>query len=594
MSRTQRHPRRRLRSIVAATSGLAIGIAGIGAAALPAAADPTGEVHRPRRPAPRSRRRRRLAHRHPDHRRPRDASPTSPTARTPSTSRPPCPAPACRPSRSTATCTCCRSRAMPYLAAGVARPRPLQRLAAHRVRLRRRVGRAPRRSSSSRTDGRAPRSARPLPGLEVQARARRASAARPRPLDHATRPSTWSALTAASGALDFSARTPSLAGGIEAIHLDGKVQATLDSSVPCIDAPAAWAAGLHRRAASPSPCSTPATTTPTPTSPGRVLADDSKSFVPGEEVASDPHGHGTHVASTIAGTGAASGGTHRGVADGADLLVGKVLGADGSGQDSWIIEAMEWAGRARRIVSMSLGSSEPSDGKDLMSESLNTISEETGALFVVAAGNNGAPEAIGAPGAAAEALTVGSVADPIGRPLVLLQPGPARVLGRAEARARRPRQRRHRRPLGRQPRRGLVHRDERHLDGDAARRRRRRDLLKQQHPEYTADAAAGRARSTAKDVGLTLVRGRLRRRRPRDRDRRARHRVGLRRLRHARVGRGADARRAHDRVHEPQAPTRSSSRPAHAVARRRARRRARRDGRRAAHDPGRRDALGRR
>ena len=136
--------------------------------------------------------------------------------------------------------------------------------------------------------------------------------------------------------------------------------------------------------------------------------------MPGEEVAWDPNGHGTHVASTIAGTGAASDGTHRGVADGADLLVGKVLGADGSGQDSWIIEAMEWAGAHADIVSMSLGSSQASDGHDPMAEALNTISEQTGALFVVAAGNAYAPETIGSPGSAERALTIASVVDPTG------------------------------------------------------------------------------------------------------------------------------------------------------------------------------------
>ena len=96
------------------------------------------------------------------------------------------------------------------------------------------------------------------------------------------------------------------------------------------------------------------------------------------------------------------------------LLVGKVLGNDGYGQDSWIIEAMEWAGQRAPIVSMSLGSSEASDGDDLLAEALNTVAEQTGTLFVVAAGNAGAPETIGTPGSAASALTIGSVDDPSG------------------------------------------------------------------------------------------------------------------------------------------------------------------------------------
>ncbi|WP_203579785.1 S8 family serine peptidase [Microbacterium hibisci] len=251
--------------------------------------------------------------------------------------------------------------------------------------------------------------AAPVPGLELQTQLESIGAAGAT-LGHSDASAAWQALTAPSARTFSSA--PALAGGIEAIHLDGKVQATLDGSVGYIDAPEAWAAGYTGEGVTVAVLDTGYDDTH-PDLDGRVLPE-SKSFVPGEEVAWDPNGHGTHVASTIAGTGAASGGTHRGVADGADLLVGKVLDASGWGQDSWIIEAMEWAGQNAPIVSMSLGSPSPSDGKDLMAESLNRIAAETGALFVVAAGNSGAPETIGAPGSAAEAFTVGSVDDPSG------------------------------------------------------------------------------------------------------------------------------------------------------------------------------------
>ncbi|WP_347975874.1 S8 family serine peptidase [Microbacterium sp. ProA8] len=249
----------------------------------------------------------------------------------------------------------------------------------------------------------------PAPGLEVQT-ALESIGASAATLGHDAAASAWQTLTAPT-ARSFSA-APELAGGIEAIHLDGKVQATLDSSVGYIDAPEAWAAGHTGAGVTVAVLDTGYDDTH-PDLQGRVL-DGSKSFVPGEEVAADPNGHGTHVASTIAGTGAASDGTHRGVADGAQLLVGKVLDASGWGQDSWIIDAMEWAGQNAPIVSMSLGSPVPSDGKDLMAESLDRIAEQTGALFVVAAGNAGAAETIGAPGSAQEALTVGSVDDPSG------------------------------------------------------------------------------------------------------------------------------------------------------------------------------------
>ena len=63
---------------------------------------------------------------------------------------------------------------------------------------------------------------------------------------------------------------------------------------------------------------------------------------PGRDVI-DQYGHGTHTASTVAGTGAASGGKERGVAPGADLLIGKVLDNDGSGRTPGSSPA--WSGR---------------------------------------------------------------------------------------------------------------------------------------------------------------------------------------------------------------------------------------------------------
>lgn len=261
----------------------------------------------------------------------------------------------------------------------------------------------------------------PLPGLEVTAALPSIDGAAAA-LRHADSAAAWSALTSVAPTARGLDAAPGLAGGIEALHLDGKVRATLDSSVGFIDAPEAWADGHTGQGVTVAVLDTGYDDTH-PDLQGRVRGD-SKSFVPEEEVAWDPNGHGTHVASTIAGTGAASDGTHRGVADGAELLVGKVLDQTGWGQDSWIIEAMEWAGQNAPIVSMSLGSPQPSDGKDVMSEALDRIADETGALFVVAAGNAGSAESIGSPGAAEQALTVGSVDDPSGELSYFTSQGP--------------------------------------------------------------------------------------------------------------------------------------------------------------------------
>ncbi|GAB2958560.1 S8 family serine peptidase [Micromonospora polyrhachis] len=200
-----------------------------------------------------------------------------------------------------------------------------------------------------------------------------------------------------------------LAGGIERVWLDGRAEALLDVSVPQIGAPDAWAAGYDGTGVKVAVLDTGVDTSH-PDLAGKIV--DSRSFVPNEEV-KDGHGHGTHVAATIAGTGAASGGRHKGVAPGAQLIVGKVLGDGGSGAQSGIIEGMEWAARSgAKIVSMSLGGP-GGDGTDPMSLAVNELTAETGALFTIAAGNDGRQGAstLGSPGTADAALTVGAVDD---------------------------------------------------------------------------------------------------------------------------------------------------------------------------------------
>lgn len=193
-------------------------------------------------------------------------------------------------------------------------------------------------------------------------------------------------------------------GGIAKVWLDGKAQADLADSVGQIGAPAAWAAGYDGTG-------TTVAVLDTGVDPGHPdLAGQitlSQSFVPDQGI-DDLNGHGTHTASTVAGTGAASSGVEKGVAPGADLVIGKVLANDGFGQDSWIIDGMEWAANHADIVSMSLGTNEASDGTTPMDEAVNSLTASTGALFVIAAGNNGMVGGIGAPGAADDALTVGA------------------------------------------------------------------------------------------------------------------------------------------------------------------------------------------
>ncbi|MFD3535276.1 S8 family serine peptidase [Streptomyces sp. NPDC058664] len=194
-----------------------------------------------------------------------------------------------------------------------------------------------------------------------------------------------------------------LGAGVAKLWLDGRVKAALKESVPLVGAPEAWEAGHTGKGVKVAVLDT-GIDVHHPDLAG--LIDGTASFVPDEGV-TDVNGHGTHVAGTIVGSGAASGGDNKGVAPDADLYVGKVLGgAEGSGQDSWVMAGMQWAAESGAdVVNMSLGNSYPTDGSDPMSQMVDTLSEQYGTLFVIAAGNAG-PESISAPGAAASALTV--------------------------------------------------------------------------------------------------------------------------------------------------------------------------------------------
>ncbi|MEV5541052.1 S8 family serine peptidase [Saccharopolyspora shandongensis] len=198
---------------------------------------------------------------------------------------------------------------------------------------------------------------------------------------------------------------PALGSGIAKLWLDGRVTADLKESVPQIGAPEAWAAGYDGSGIKVAVLDTGIDAS----HPDLVdQIDDKVSFAPDEDT-SDVNGHGTHVASTIVGTGAASDGTYKGVAPGADLIVGKVLGNDGYGQDSWVLAGMQWAAESGAdVVSMSLSDPTLSDGTDPMAVAVDTLSAQYGTLFVIASGNAG-PQSIGTPSSAASALTVGAV-----------------------------------------------------------------------------------------------------------------------------------------------------------------------------------------
>ncbi|MEU3064302.1 S8 family serine peptidase [Streptomyces subrutilus] len=197
------------------------------------------------------------------------------------------------------------------------------------------------------------------------------------------------------------------APGIAKVWLDGVRRASLDRSVRQIGADKAWEAGYDGKGVKIAVLDTGVDAT----------HEDLRTQVVGEKNFSsspdttDRVGHGTHVASIAAGTGALSGGRYKGVAPGAKVISGKVLNDNGFGSDSGIIAGMEWAAaEGADVVNLSLGSPD-SPGIDPMEATVNRLSAEKGILFAVAAGNEGewGASTVGSPGSADAALTVGAV-----------------------------------------------------------------------------------------------------------------------------------------------------------------------------------------
>lgn len=196
---------------------------------------------------------------------------------------------------------------------------------------------------------------------------------------------------------------------VDMIWPDLPVHAWLDQAVPRIGAPRVWSSGFTGRGVRIAILDT-GIDAEHPDLAGRIVSY--RDFIQPEasDTPRDPNGHGTHVAGIAAGSGAASDGRYRGVAPEADLVIGRVLDADGGGRTSTVMAAIEWAlDEGARAVNISLGGPPyPSDGTDALSQLIDAAVAE-GLVVCVAAGNMGpASQTIGSPAAAQRAITVGA------------------------------------------------------------------------------------------------------------------------------------------------------------------------------------------
>ncbi|WP_085208483.1 S8 family peptidase [Streptomyces sp. Amel2xC10] len=121
--------------------------------------------------------------------------------------------------------------------------------------------------------------------------------------------------------------------------------------------------------------------------------------VDGDNVASDGNGHGTHVATTIAGS------TY-GVAKKAKIVAVRVLDNNGSGTTAGVIAGIDWVTRNHSgpsVANLSLGGGASST---LDTAVRNSIA--SGVTYAVAAGNSSANASSYSPARVTEAITVGA------------------------------------------------------------------------------------------------------------------------------------------------------------------------------------------
>lgn len=137
----------------------------------------------------------------------------------------------------------------------------------------------------------------------------------------------------------------------------------------------------------------------------RDQIDEAKDFSKSDNGPEDSNGHGTHCAGIVAAIDDGQGVI--GVAPRSRLMIGKVLGNDGSGKASNIARGIRWAADSgAHIISMSFGSSVA----DKAIANACRYAASKGVLLIAAAGNEGPYDnTVGYPGGFPDTLCVAAI-----------------------------------------------------------------------------------------------------------------------------------------------------------------------------------------
>ncbi len=128
----------------------------------------------------------------------------------------------------------------------------------------------------------------------------------------------------------------------------------------------------------------------------------------------DNNGHGTHVCGILCGNGSLSAGRYRGMAPGANLVVGKVLDDKGDGRTETMLKGLDWILQVKEKfnikilnISVGIGTLDEWEKERALQDKIDEV-WESGILVVCAAGNKGPGDnTVSSVGSGRHVVTVG-------------------------------------------------------------------------------------------------------------------------------------------------------------------------------------------